>query len=52
MKNLKAKSIEQLKEDLVDLKLAEDRLNEVELGKAITQTKDEFLKEMEVWVNE
>lgn len=52
MKKLKAKSLDQLKEDLIDLKIAEDRLKEIEEGKCIVQTKDEFLKEMEKWVKE
>lgn len=50
MKKLKAKTLEQLKEDLIDMKIAEDRLEEIEKGKSIVQTKDEFLREMEAWV--
>ena len=34
------------------LKIAEDRLKEIEQGKAIVQTKDQFLKEMEQWISE
>ncbi len=50
MRTLKSKSIEQLREDLVDIKIAEDRLKEIEEGKGIVRTKEEFLKEMERWV--
>ena len=52
MKKLRAKTIEQLKEDLVDMKIAEDRLEEIEKGKSVSQSKEEFLTEMEQWVNE
>ena len=52
MKRLKAETLEQLKEDLLDMKIAEDRLREIEKGKRIVQTKKEFLKEMEEWIKE
>lgn len=51
-KKLKAKSIENLREDFMDMKIAEDRLNEIEKGEAVVQTKKEFLDEMENWVKE
>ncbi|MBS3055995.1 MAG: AbrB/MazE/SpoVT family DNA-binding domain-containing protein [Candidatus Aenigmarchaeota archaeon] len=50
MKRLKAKIIEQLKEDMVDVKIAERRLKEIEKGQLIVQTKDEFLRDMKKWV--
>lgn len=52
MSRLKANTIEQLKEDLIDVKIAEDRLEEVKRGKVIVKSKDKFLKEMESWVDE
>lgn len=52
MRRLKAQSIEQLREDLIDIKIAEDRLKEIEEGKAVIQTKKEFLKDMKKWVEE
>jgi len=52
MSKIKSKSIEQLREDLIDMKIAEDRLKEIEQGKGKSQTKKEFLKEMEEWVKE
>lgn len=52
MRKLKSKTLEQLREDLVDLKIAEDRFKEIEEGKGIVQTKDKFLRDMEKWVKE
>jgi len=52
MKDLKAKTIEQLRDDLIDIKIAEDRLREIEKGECVIQTKEKFLKEMEDWVKE
>lgn len=52
MSKLKAESIEQLNEDLVDMKIAEDRLKEIKEGNAIVQTKEEFLEDMEKWIKE
>ena len=52
MSKLKSGTIEQLKEDLVDMKLAEDRMKELEEEKKISQTKEEFFKEMKKWVME
>ena len=49
---LKSKSLDQLKEDLIDMKIAEDRLDEIESGKSKVQSKEQFLKEMEDWVAE
>ena len=50
MSRMKAESIERLREDFVDLKIAEDRLDEIEKGKGVVQTKERFLREMEQWV--
>jgi len=52
MSTLKAKNIDQLREDLIDIKIAEDRLKEIEEGKGLVQTKEEFLKEMKKWIGE
>ena len=49
MRKMKAKSIEQIREDLIDIKIAENRLNNMENK---VQTKAEFLKEMSAWVEE
>ncbi|MAF37021.1 hypothetical protein CL622_07950 [archaeon] len=49
---LKAKTIDQLQQDLLDMKIAEQRFSQIEEGEAITQTKDEFLEEMDVWVKQ
>lgn len=50
IKKLKAKTVEQLKEDLIDIKIAENRFKEIREGKKVIKTKKEFLKEMEEWV--
>ena len=39
------------KENSIDIKIAKYRLREIEKKECINQTKDEFLKEMEFWVN-
>ena len=49
---LKSKTIDSLREDLIDMKIAGQRIKEIKEGKVITQTKKEFLKEMEDWVKE
>jgi len=49
MKNIKAKSFERLREDFIDAKIAEKRLKEMEEGKVIRQTKEEFLRDLETW---
>ena len=50
MSRLKADNIDKLKEDLIDIKIAEDRLKEIEQGKGVAKTKEQFLREMEEWV--
>jgi AbrB family looped-hinge helix DNA binding protein len=52
MKELKAKSIDRLNEDLIDMKIAEECFKEIERGEVVVQTEDEFFKEMEQWVAE
>lgn len=49
MKNLKANVLEELREDLIDLKIAEKFWEEVKTGKAKKQSKAEFLKDFEKW---
>ena len=49
MKNLKANVLEELREDLIDLKIAERFWEEVKTGKAKKQSKAEFLKDFEKW---
>lgn len=45
----KIKSLDLIHEDILDMQIAEKRWNEIEQGKAIIKTKEEFLKEMEKW---
>lgn len=52
MGQMKAKNQEQLKEDRLDMKTAENRLKEIEKGHGIKSTKEEFLKEMKLWLKE
>lgn len=49
MKNLKAKAIEELNEDLLDIKISNAFWENVKKGKVITQSKDEFLRSLEKW---
>ena len=39
------------KENSIDIKIAEDRLKDLEDDKGTVQKKHEFLKEMKDWVN-
>jgi len=48
----KIKSLERLREDLIDAKIADLRLKEMENEEVITQTADEFLKDLEKWAKE
>ena len=52
LRKLKAKIVDELKEDMIDMKIAEKRLKEIEEGECKVQTKEDFLKEMKKWVNE
>jgi len=52
MKKLKTDALEQLKKDLIDMKIAEERLDEIKKGKSVSQTKKEFLKSMQQWLKE
>jgi hypothetical protein len=47
----KTKSLERLKEDLIDTKIAEQFWKDVKSGKVklINQTEEEFLKDLETW---
>lgn len=49
MKALKAKTLNELKEDLIDIKIANKFWEDVKKGKTIKQTKKEFLKDLEKW---
>tara|TARA_Y100000034_G_scaffold113977_1_gene149578 strand:- start:568 stop:855 length:288 start_codon:yes stop_codon:yes gene_type:complete len=46
------KSLERLREDLIDSKIADRRLKEMEKGEVVTQPMDEFLKDLEKWAKE
>lgn len=52
MSKLKSETITQLKEDLVDMKLAEEKFKELEEGKVNSYTEKKFLERMKKWVNE
>ena len=47
MKKILAKNLERIKEDLIDIKIAERYWENVKKGKVIKQSKEEFLKELE-----
>lgn len=47
MKKMIAKNLERIREDLIDIKIAERYWENVKKGKVIKQTKEEFLKELE-----
>lgn len=51
VKNIKAETIEKLKEDLIDMKIAGDFWENVKNGKTklIRQSSEEFLKDLEKW---
>lgn len=49
MKYLKSRTIEKLREDLIDLKIAESRWEQFKKGKVIRQSKEDFLKDIEKW---
>ena len=44
-----AKNIERIREDLLDIKIANNYWEKVKKGKINTQTKKEFLEELEKW---
>ena len=52
MSKMKSGAIEKLKEDLIDMKIAEEKFKELEEGKVNSYTEEEFLKKMKKWVNE
>jgi len=49
MKNLKTKQIEDLREDLAEMKIVKKFWEDVKKGNIIRQSKDEFLAELEEW---
>lgn len=49
VKKMKARVLDEIKKDLIDIKIAEKRLKEIEEGKCKTYTEKEFLKELEKW---
>lgn len=49
IKEMKAKMIDEIQEDMIDIKIAEKYWDKVKRGETIKQTKDEFLKELEKW---
>jgi len=52
MKSLKAKTIERIREDLIDLKIASEAWEEIKKGKVVSQDEEEFLKDLEKWAKE
>lgn len=52
IKMARKKSLRRLEEDLIDAKIAEKKLKEMKKGEVITQTEDEFLKDLEKWAKE
>jgi AbrB family looped-hinge helix DNA binding protein len=49
---MKAKAIEELHEDLIDMKIAEQRMEEMKSGKVTKLSKKDFLNELESWFEE
>ncbi len=49
IKNIKAKTIDGIKEDLIDMKIVAKYWEEFKRGRTIKQTKEEFLKDLEKW---
>lgn len=49
MKSLKAKTLKDLREDLIDMKIAAKFWDKVKKGETIKQTKKDFLKDLEKW---
>ncbi len=52
MKKMKAKTLERMYEDMVDLKLADEAMEEIKRGEYKSYTAEEYLKKMEKWANE
>ena len=49
---IKKNIAERIREDIIDSRIAEKRLKEMESGEFIRQDSDEFLKELEEWTKE
>ena len=49
VRNLSARALEELKEDIRDIKIIESFWEEVRKGKAKVRSKEEFLKELKKW---
>lgn len=49
MKNLKAKTLHELNEDLLDIKISNAFWENVKKGKVISQSKEDFLKDLKKW---
>jgi len=49
---IKQNIAERIREDIIDSRIAEKRLKEMESGEFIRQDADEFLKELEEWAKE
>ena len=49
IRKMKAKIIEKVQDDLIDMKIAAKRLKEIEEGKCKTYNKKEFLEELKKW---
>ena len=49
MRNLDSNTFEELKEELLDIKIVDKFWEEVKNGSIIKQSKDEFLAELEQW---
>lgn len=49
MKSLKAKTLKDLREDLIDMRIAAKFWDKVKKGEVIKQTKKDFLKDLEKW---
>lgn len=48
-KKFKAETIDELKEEIIDMKLGEKAMNEIIKGKRKISSADEFLKDMKIW---
>lgn len=45
----KIKSMERLEEDIIDMRIAAKRWDEMKEGKKISSSKEDFLRELETW---
>lgn len=49
IKKLKKKTVEEIEEDIIDKKIADEFYKKSKKGKTIIQSKKEFLKDLEKW---